>query len=597
MEPVHTLLRIFRYAARYPWRAASTFGLALLATGLVLVLPVVTKVFIDEVIPGREFHRVAPLALLGVAAIALRQLVTMLRSLANSAFEQRIIHDLRMELYGRIQRLPLRWFDRQPTGDTMHRVAADVPAIERVVVGGIDQGLSGILQFSAVLAYLLWLDWGLALLTVAPLPLVALTMRVYQRYAEPRYKAVSEANSALQSVLHDNVAGIRQIKGYTVEPEELRRFESMSGEAVEAQMKVVRIGALAWPLVSLAAESGIVLTIAFGAWWILEGKTTLGALSAVLMSWGLLYDPISRVSPLVQLFVAGIVSGRRVFGILDLAEEPNLTEGLRPERLRGHIRYEGVTFSYAGESGAPQLVGIDLEVLPGKTVAFVGATGAGKSTLLNLLTRFYEVTEGRITLDGIPIEELSKEWLRDRIGYVTQESFLFNLSIRENLLLGRNEADEEEIWEALRAANAAQFVQELESGLETVPGERGAQLSGGERQRLAIARALLKNPPVLLLDEATSAVDNETERLIQEALERLRAERTVLVIAHRLSTVQSADCIYVMEHGRIVERGDHRSLLAQGGAYAKLCEAGLREGEAPAGKAPGEDGPSEPPAQ
>ncbi|HUF62460.1 MAG TPA: ABC transporter ATP-binding protein [Verrucomicrobiales bacterium] len=593
---MHTLLRIFRYALRYPWRAASTFALAVLTTGLVLVLPAVTKVFIDEVIPGGQFDRVAPLAFLGLGAIALRQLVSVLRSLANSAFEQRIIHDLRMELYGRIQRLPLRWFDRQPTGDTMHRVAADVPAIERVVVGAIDQGMSGLLQFSAVLAYLLWLDWGLALLTVAPLPLVAVIMRIYQRYAEPGYKAVSEANSSLQSVLHDNVAGIRQIKGYTVEPEELRRFESMSGEAVNAQMRVVRIGALAWPLVSLAAESGIVLTIAFGAWWILEGKTTLGSLSAVLMSWGLLYDPISRVSPLVQLFVAGIVSGRRVFGILDLAEEPNLTEGLRPDGMRGHIRYEGVTFSYAGAARAPQLAGINLEILPGQTAAFVGATGAGKSTLLNLLTRFYEVTKGRITLDGVPLEELSKEWLRDRIGYVTQESFLFNLSIRDNLRLGRRDATEEQLWEALRAANAEGFVRALELGLETVPGERGAQLSGGERQRLAIARALLKNPPVLLLDEATSAVDNETERLIQEALERLRAERTVLVIAHRLTTVQSADCIYVMEQGRIVEQGDHRSLLARGGAYARLCEAGLRE-ETAEEDDPGEKGDNAPAAK
>ena len=289
------------------------------------------------------------------------------------------------------------------------------------------------------------------------------------------------------------------------------------------------------------------------------------------MSWGLLYDPISRINPLTQLFTSGVVAGKRVFSILDLTSEPNLVQGARPDSLLGEICYEGVTFSYDKDGEKPTVADVSVRAEAGETIAFVGPTGAGKSTLLNLITRFYEVDGGVITLDGRPINELSKEWLRDRIAYVTQDSFLFNSSIRENLALAKVGATGEEMWEALRAANAADFVKDMAEGLDSVAGERGTRLSGGERQRLSIARALLKNPPILLLDEATSAVDNKTEQLIQEALERLRADRTCFVIAHRLTTVRDADRIYVMKDGRVVEVGKHDELVAQGGLYAKLC--------------------------
>jgi ATP-binding cassette subfamily B protein/subfamily B ATP-binding cassette protein MsbA len=574
-----TLRRIFRYTTRYRWRALLAFFLAVSGTVLVLVMPAMTQRFIDDIIPNKKWDSILPTALLAIGAIAFRQIIFTARTLSNNAFEQVVVHDLRRELYDKIQRLPMRWFDNQPTGDIMTRVGSDVPAIEKVIVDTIDQGLSGLLQFVIVLAYLLHLHTGLTLVTLAPMPVVALATWLYSRKNEARYRAASEASSALNSMLHDNIAGIRQIKAYTVEPQELLRFDRTSARVRQAQLTVAKANAMTWPGVSLIAESGIVAMMGAAAYWILKGEMQVGTLMAFLVSWGFLFDPLSRINPITQTFVGGVVAGKRVFSILDLHDEPNLIEGLRPAVLRGHVTFENVGFSYAEK--APTVSGINVEALPGQTIAFVGPTGAGKSTLLNLLTRFYECGEGRILIDGTPINELSKEWLRDNIGYVTQESFLFNASVRENLQLAKPDATDEELWAALTAANADGFVRRLEAGLDTVTGERGTKLSGGERQRLSIARALLKNPPILLLDEATSAVDNETEKLIQQALDRLRSQRTSFVIAHRLSTVREAHRICVMERGKIIESGRHQELLAEGGLYSRLAATGFQEEKKP----------------
>ena len=569
------LKRVFQLVLNYPGRAATSLTMAVLCTVLVLVLPTVTEVLVTEVMKKGRSELLFKTAAFGVGAIFLRQVLFTLRTYGNNALEQRLIHDLRKTLYDKLQRLPIKWFDTNSSGEIMSRVASDVPSTDRVIVETIDQTIPAILQFFIMAGWMFYKSWELALVTLAPLPIIGLITTLYSRRAEPRWRESSEASAALNALLHDNLAGIRQIKAYTVEPEALDRFDAASRHVGEKHMRVMKGQALVWPGVSLLAESGIILMLAFGAWSVINGKMDVGVPMAFLVAWGFLFDPISRINALTQIYVGGKVAAKRVFDILDLPDEVNITDGERPAEFKGRVEFQDAGFSYDPDSPAVQ--GITLIAEPGMTVALVGPTGAGKSTVLNLLTRFYETDRGRILLDGHPIESLSKEWLRDHTGYVTQESFLFNTTLRDNLRLAKPDATDDEIWSALDNANAASFVRELPEKLDTFAGERGVRFSGGEKQRLSIARALLKNPPLLLLDEATSALDNETERLVQQALENLRADRTSFVIAHRLSTVRKADLICVLQDGKLVEWGKHEELQSRGGLYSRLCEASIRE--------------------
>ena len=608
-----TVWRVFAYFKRYPWMAAGTLTCAIMSTLMVIVFPAATKWIIDDVVRANRPDKLLPLIMLAAAAFLVQHGFNALRIVLNNTFEQRVIFDLRSDLYSHIQLLPLRWFDNRATGDLMTRVIEDVNSVERVLIDGIEQGVVAILQVVIVISVMLYLNFKLALFALVPFPLLIAGALTYTLTAHRRYRSQRRASSNMNALLHDNLAGVRQIKSFVRDREEHARFNRVSDQLRHATLVVMRVWAIYSPSMSMFEAIGALLVLGFGGHAVLTGAMQIGDLVAFLMLTAFLYDPISRLHQLNQLVQAGRAAGERVFEILDEPAEPGVVAAgpdrggaqlvadfpreavsfphrrdIEPQRARivGDICYENVSFSYV--EGLPALRHVSFHAPPGATIALVGATGAGKSTLMNLLVRFYEFTSGEIYVDGKSVREYGLRTLREAIGVVTQESFLFNGSIRENLLMGKPDATEIELWRAVDAANARQFIERLPDGLESVVGERGVKLSVGEKQRLSIARALLKDPPILILDEATASVDTATERLIQEALERLMANRTSIVIAHRLSTIVHAEQILVLDHGRIIERGTHDDLLALDGRYARLCRQSLletspvRETESPA---------------
>ena len=568
-----SLGRLLRFAGAH-WRLAlAQLALAVLGTGLILVFPQVVQLALDETLPRRDSAGLARICGLAALAFLAREVLAGLRTRLNGRFEQRLIQDLRRRLHARITRLPLGWFDRQSTGDLLTRLGEDVPATQRVVLEGIEQGLTSVLQILLCAAVMFATNAEFALLALLPTPFIAAGGWLFARWVAPRAREARAAASRLQTQMHDTLTGIRQIKGYTAEAARQRDFEAESDRLREAQNRLTQAWSVYSPLMGFLGSLGLVLLLGLGGQGVLAGRISTGELFQFIFLLGFFFEPIARLHGVNQTLVTGLASAGRVFQILDETGEEDLDGGRPLPAIRGAIAFEQVSFGYA--AGRPVLRGLDLQVAAHQTAAIVGASGAGKSTLFQLLARFYEPQQGRITLDGEALADCRRSDLRAAIAYVTQDAFLFAGSIRDNLRLGRADAGEGELWNALRLAGAEDFVRALPEGLDAEVGERGVRLSGGERQRLAMARAFLKDAPILLLDEATSAVDTKSEQLIQTALETLRRNRTCLVIAHRLSTVVSADVIYVLHQGRVLAHGRHDELVQSCPYYRELANLAL----------------------
>lgn len=591
--------RVARYLRPYPWLALGTIACALVSLGASFAYPRLTRLVVDDVIAQGRSESLMPVMLGVIAAFLVRDLFNSLRIRWNNLLEQDVIFDIRNEVYAKLQRLPAGWFDNRSSGDVMTRVIEDVNSMERLLIDGTEQGVVAVLSIGGVLALMLASQPALAGVALIPLPFLAAGALWYTLTAHRRYRKQRQASSAMNALLMDNLQGVRQIKSFGREAQESKRFERHADDLREGTLSVMRVWSIYNPAMTFGAALGTALVLWAGGHRVIQGQMTVGQLLEFLFLLGMFYTPVSQLHGLNQMLQSARASGERILDVLDAPEEPGWSAdrgesskgnpmkysaataeapGLGSPERRGHVRYENVGFSYG--DGRTALSGISFEAEPGEIVALVGPTGAGKTTLANLLPRLYERTEGRILVDGRDIAHMGLAELRSQIAVVSQEPFLFNGTVRENLLFGRPEATEAEWTAAARAANCDEFIRRLPQGYETRVGERGVKLSVGEKQRVSIARALLKNAPILILDEATASVDTATEGLIQEALERLMVQRTSLVIAHRLSTIRGADQILVLRGGRVEERGNHEQLLANRGLYFRLWSAQIAVAEA-----------------
>src|SRR5450759_1487799 len=580
--------RLAGYLGPYWKTLIATCTLLVLNIAFSLLPPLFQRQIIDQVIGHQALGGL--LVLVGglIVVYAVAGLTEFGDQYLRHTLGERFICDLRVRLYGHLQRLSLSYFEHTSTGELMSRVTNDVNAMEQFVTHGVVLTAIDGLRLLGSAAVLLVLDWRLALVAFLPIPIVAYGLRRYNRRARPIYRKVRRRLADINAKLQDNLAGIRVVQAFGQEGSELGRFSSVSENYYQERVSVIRAWSTFFPALGFASSAGGALLLGAGAYMVVKGQLSLGTLVAFLSYSTFLYEPLRRLTEIDNILQEAIAAGERIFEMMDeVPEIKDAPDAIALERIQGDVVFEDVHFRYdadgsaAGSDGSAAvrseevLHDIDFHMKPGEMVALVGPSGAGKTSIANLLCRFYDPTHGRVLVDGCDLRALQLGSLRRHVAVVLQDTFLFNASVRQNLLYGKPNATQEELVAAARAAYAHDFISQMPDGYDTEIGERGVKLSGGQRQRLALARAILADPRILILDEATSSVDAEAEYLIQQALEQVMIGRTSLVIAHRLSTVRNADKIIVVDEGRIREVGNHDELLNRGGLYSQIYQRQL----------------------
>jgi subfamily B ATP-binding cassette protein MsbA len=578
-------LRLLKYLKPY-WRwVVVSIVCLLLLTILNLLPPLFQKQIIDEVVGQRLLSHLPRLVLELAGVYALTHFLRFGDLYLRHVLGERFILDLRVLLYDYLQRLSISFFESQQTGEIMSRITNDVNALENFVTHSVGFLIVDLLRLVGTAVILCVLDWQLALLTLLPVPVLAVAMRLFNTRVRPIYRQIRDRLGDINAELQDNISGIRVIQAFGQERHELDRFTWRSTRYYEERVKGIRHWATFFPAMGFVASLGMVVVLGFGAYRVFSGALTLGGLVAFISYVASFYEPINRLVEVDNMVQQAVAAGERVFELLDTVPEiEDAPDAIELPAIQGAIAFEGVSFRYGtGDSSAALRRGsgqgseqrevlreVSFQMQPGQVVALVGPSGAGKTSIANLIPRFYDPVSGRVTVDGRDVREVRLPSLRRQVAVVLQDTFLFNGTVRDNIVYGEPDASEDEMIAAAKAAYAHEFIVNLPQGYDTEIGERGVKLSGGQKQRLALARAILTDPRILILDEATSSVDAEAEYLIQRALETVLEGRTALVIAHRLSTIRHADKIIALEEGRIVEVGDHRQLLARGGLYSQM---------------------------
>lgn len=572
-------LRSLKYVKAYWQRALAAIICTGIASGCTAYLPWVIKDMVDQVLRDKDTSMLNYIVISIVVVFIIRGISYYGQSYLMNYVGQRVIIDIRREVFEKLQRLSLSFYDKNKTGTIMSYVTNDVNALQSAMVENVVEMFTESVILIVSIVMMLYLDWKLFLVTFATFPVVLWFIDSFGKRIRKSGSRIQEATADITSVLQEVASSPRVIKSFVREEYEVKRFEKENMNNFHANMKYAQLSSTLTPTIEFVAAVGVSIILWYGGNSVINGSITAGSLVAFLTYAVNISNPIKRLSRVIGNIQKALAAAQRVFDVLDLPEIiKNAPDAKALPPVKGDVRFENVSFAY--NSGDEVLNNISFDVKPGEMIAFVGPSGAGKSTIASLLPRFYDVTSGEILIDGQNIRKVTLNSLREQVGIVPQETVLFNGTVYDNILYGRLDATAEEVEAAAKAANAHNFIMGLPNGYQTMLGDRGVNISGGQRQRISIARAILKNPQILILDEATSALDTESERVVQEALDRLMIGRTSFVIAHRLSTIKNADKIMVLEKGQLVEQGTHDELMAMDGLYAHLYKIQYRSKEA-----------------